>query len=48
MLLPGVRQPTGGDFTLDGVKIWGNLWGWLEIGLESDTQIGIDNISFIS
>ena len=27
MLLPSVRQPTGGDFTLDGVKIWGNLCG---------------------
>ena len=35
-----------GDFTLDGVKFRVVCRGNLEIGLESDTQVGIDNISF--
>ena len=35
-----------GDFTLDGVKFRVVCRGKLEIGLESDTQVGIDNISF--
>ena len=34
------------DFTLDGVKFRVVFRGNLEIGLESDTQVGIDNISF--
>ena len=42
------RRVTGscGDFTLDGVKFRVVCRGNLEIGLESDTQVGIDNISF--
>ena len=38
------RRVTGScrDFTLDRVVCRGNL----EIGLESDTQVGIDNICF--
>ena len=42
------RRVTGscGDFTLDGVKFRVVSRGNLEIGLESDTQVGIDNISF--
>ena len=42
------RRVTGscGDFTLYGVKFRVVCRGNLEIGLESDTQIGIDNISF--
>ena len=42
------RHVTGscGDFTLDGVKFRVVCRGNLEIGLESDTQVGIDNISF--
>ena len=35
-----------GDFTLDGVKFRVVCRGNLEIGLESDTQEGIDNVSF--
>ena len=42
MLLPGVRQAASRDFTLDRVI----CRGYLEIGLESDTQVSIDNISF--
>ena len=34
------------DFTLDRVKFRVVCRGNLEIGLESDTQVGIDNISF--
>ena len=42
------RSVTGssGDFTLDGVNFRVVCRGNLEIGLESDTQVGIDNISF--
>ena len=42
------RRVTGscGDFTLDGVKFRVVCQGNLEIRLESDTQVGIDNISF--
>ena len=42
------RHVTGScrDFTLDGVKSRVVCWGNLEIGLESDTRVGIDNISF--
>ena len=42
------RRVTGScrDFTLDGVKFRVVCLGNLEIGLESDTQVGIDNISF--
>ena len=35
-----------GIFTLDGVRFRVVCRGNLEIGLESDTQVGIDNISF--
>ena len=42
------RHVTGScrDFTLDGVKFRVVCRGNLEIGLESDTQVGVDNISF--
>ena len=42
------RRVTGScrDFTLDRVKFRVVCRGNLEIGLESDTQVGIDNISF--
>ena len=42
------RRVTGscGIFTLDGVKFRVVRRGNLEIGLESDTLVGIDNISF--
>ena len=42
------RRVTGscGDFTLDGVKFRVVCRGNLEIGLESEAQVGIDNISF--
>ena len=42
------RRVTGscGDFTLDGVKFRVVCRGNLEIRLESDTQVGIDNVSF--
>ena len=42
------RRVTGScrDFTLDGVKFRVVCRGNLEIGLESGTQVGIDNISF--
>ena len=42
------RRVTGScrDFTLDGVKFRVVCRGNLEIGLVSDTQVGIDNISF--
>ena len=42
------RRVTGScrNFTLDGVKFRVVCRGNLEIGLESDTQVGIDNISF--
>ena len=45
---PAARRVTGscGDFTLEGVKFRVVCRGNLEIGLESDTQVGIDNISF--
>ena len=41
------RRVTGScrDFTLDRVKFRVVCQGNLEIGLESDTQVGIDNIS---
>ena len=42
------RRVTGScrDFTLDGVKFRVVCRGNLEIGLESDTRVGIDYISF--
>ena len=42
------RRVTGScrDFTLDRVKFRVVCRGLLEIGLESDTQVGIDNTSF--
>ena len=42
------RRVTGScrDFTLGRVKFRVICRGNLEIGLESDTQVGIDNISF--
>ena len=46
LLLPDVLTGSCRGFTLDGVKFRVVCRGNLEIGLESDTQVGIDNISF--
>ena len=41
--VPAARRVTGScrDFTLDRVKFRVVCWGNLEIGLESDTQVGL-------